>query len=37
MQKKEQLLIEECKIMGEENLRISKEFEEIENLKDWRW
>ncbi len=33
----EQLLIEECKIMAEENLKITKEFEAIENLDNWEW
>jgi predicted CopG family antitoxin len=33
----EQLLIEGCKIMAEENLRITKEFEAIENLDNWKW
>lgn len=31
------LLIESCKIMTEENLKISKEFELIENLENWEW
>jgi len=34
---KEQLLIEECKAMAEENLKITKEFEAIENLDNWKW
>ena len=33
----EQLLIEGCKAMAEESLRITKEFESIENLNDWEW
>ena len=33
----EQLLIEECKVMVEENLKITKEFEAIENLDNWEW
>ena len=33
----EQLLIEGCKVMAEENLKITKEFEAIENLDDWEW
>jgi predicted CopG family antitoxin len=33
----EQLLIEGCKVMAEENLKITKEFEAIEDLKDWEW
>jgi len=35
--KQEQLLIEGCKIMAEENLKITKEFEAIEDLSDWEW
>jgi len=33
----EQLLIEGCKAMAEENLKITKEFESIENLDNWEW
>jgi len=33
--KQEELLIEGCKEMTEENLKITKEFEAIENLSDW--
>ena len=33
----EQLLIEGCKVMAEENLKIAKEFEAIEDLSDWEW
>ena len=33
----EQLLIEGCKAMAEESLRITKEFESIENISDWKW
>ena len=33
----EELLIEGCKAMAEENLKITKEFEAIENLDDWEW
>ena len=33
----EQLLIEGCKEMAEENLKITKEFEAIENLSQWQW
>lgn len=33
----EQLLIEGCKEMAEESLKITKEFEAIENLDDWEW
>ena len=32
-----QLLIEGCKVMAEESLKITKEFEAIENLDDWEW
>jgi len=35
--KKEELLIEGCKEMAEENLKITKEFEAIENLDEWEW
>lgn len=35
--KQEQLLIEGCKVMAEENLKITKEFEAIENLNNWEW
>ena len=33
----EELLIEGCKEMAEENLKITKEFEAIEDLSDWKW
>ena len=33
----EQLLIEGCKAMAEENLKITKEFEAIEEDFDWEW
>ena len=33
----EELLIEGCKVMAEESLKITKEFEAIENLDDWEW
>ena len=33
----EQLLIEGCKAMAEESLKIAREFEAIEDLKDWEW
>jgi len=33
----EELLIEGCKEMAEENLRITKEFEAIEDLNQWEW
>ncbi|NCN52133.1 hypothetical protein GW931_03940 [archaeon] len=32
-----ELLIEGCKEMGEENLKITKEFEAIEDLSQWKW
>jgi len=35
--KQQELLIEGCKAMAEENLKITKEFEAIEDLKDWEW
>lgn len=35
--KQEELLIEGCKEMAEEDLKIAKEFEAIENLDDWEW
>ena len=35
--KQEKLLIEGCKEMAEENLKITKEFEAIENLGGWEW
>ena len=33
----ELLLIEGCKVMAEESLKISKEFASIENLDAWEW
>jgi len=33
----EKLLIEGCKEMAEESLKIAKEFEAIEDLSDWKW
>ena len=33
----EELLIEGCKEMDKENLKITKEFEAIENLNEWEW
>ncbi len=33
----EQLLIEGCKEMAEENLKITREFEAIEDLSQWKW
>ena len=33
----EELLIEGCKVMDEENLKITKEFEAIEDLDSWEW
>ena len=35
--KQEELLIEGCKVMAEEDLKIAKEFEAIENLDNWEW
>lgn len=32
---KKELMIEGCKVMAEENLKITKEFEGIEDFKDW--
>ena len=34
---KEQLLIEGCKAMAEESLKIAREFESIEDLNEWEW
>lgn len=33
----EQFLIEGCKSMLDENLRITEEFEDIEDLDKWEW
>ena len=33
----ENLLIEGCKVMAEENKKITKEFEIIEDLDNWKW
>lgn len=33
----EHLLIEGCKVMAKESLKITKEFESIENLDNWEW
>lgn len=33
----EHLLIEGCKVMAEENKKITKEFETIEDLDNWKW
>ena len=35
--KQKQLLIDGCKEMAEENLKITKEFEAIEDLSQWKW
>ena len=35
--KRKQLLIEGCKATAEENLKITKQFEMIEDLKNWEW
>ncbi|MFH1445147.1 MAG: antitoxin VapB family protein [Nanoarchaeota archaeon] len=34
---KEQLLIEGCKVMAKESLKVTREFEAIENLDEWEW
>lgn len=34
---REQLLIEGCKAMADESLKITKEFEAIEGLNNWEW
>ncbi len=34
---REELLIEGCKVMAEENLKITKEFEAIEDIDNWEW
>ncbi len=34
---KEQLLIEGCNAMAEENVKITKEFEGVEDLSRWQW
>ena len=36
MEQKE-LLNEGCKVMAQENLKISTEYEKIENLDEWEW
>ena len=33
----EELLIEGCKVMAEESLKIAREFEAIEDLNNWEW
>jgi len=33
----EELMIEGCKEMAEESLKIAKEFEAIEDFRDWEW
>ena len=35
--KKEELLIEGCKVMAEDNLRINREWETIDSDVDWKW
>lgn len=32
-----ELLIEECKVMAEENLKINKEWEKTDTSLDWKW
>jgi predicted CopG family antitoxin len=34
---KRDLLIEGCKVMADENIKITKEFEAIEDLNKWEW
>ena len=34
---REELMIEGCREMAEENLKITKEFEAIEDLSQWEW
>ena len=34
---REQLLIEGAKEIAEENIKITKEFEAIEDLRNWEW
>jgi len=33
----EELMIEGAKVTAKESLKITKEFESIENLNDWEW
>ncbi|MDP1695298.1 MAG: antitoxin VapB family protein [archaeon] len=35
--KQKELLIEGCKATAEESLKITKEFEAIEDISDWEW
>lgn len=35
--KQEKLLIEGCKVMAKEDLKITKEFEAVEDLDEWKW
>ena len=35
--KEKELLKEGCKVMQEENKKITKEFEAIEDLDEWEW
>lgn len=35
--KQTELLIEQCKIMAEDDLRITKEWENTDNTLDWEW
>lgn len=35
--KKEELLIEGCKVMAEDNLRINSVWETIDSDVDWKW
>ncbi len=35
--RQKELLIEGCKATAEESLKITREFEAIEDLRDWEW
>jgi len=35
--KEQDLLIEGCKALAQENKKITREFERIEELKNWEW
>lgn len=34
---KEESLVEECKEIAEETKKITREFENIEDLSEWKW
>ncbi|MCK5624892.1 hypothetical protein KAI04_03555 [Candidatus Pacearchaeota archaeon] len=36
-EERKELMIEGCKEMAEENLKITKEFEAMEDLSKWEW